>query len=222
MPFTLRVNGEDVWSTDLQVEQVSLQSARGEAGRIGISTEGVVDVIVAEVAPGGPRRLDHVENAERRATREAVGEGDARGNLAADRYVLPRDTAVTQGEHDYTLRPGGPDTEAPAANFPSRDLAAGAADDDERNARVEAFNSSGDADEAIANNSKNDDGDNQNASDARQSEAVKAQKEQQEGLASGAPEGNRDISIHENASSDASDGPTFNVGGGDGEGNKYA
>ena len=179
--FEIRVNGETVWKTDLDVDGVSLQSARGEAGRIGISTEGVVDVIVTEIARGGNRRLEHVEALERLKRNEIASEDQLRGNLAADRYVLPRDTARQQGEHVYTAASAEEEErimenqEIYTGPIPDRDLAAGLDgtnedNTDELNRRIEGFSESGSAEEVM----KDVDAD---ATQKRQAEAHKAQKE---------------------------------------------
>lgn len=105
MTFKLRVNGEDVWSTDQQVNNVSLMSARGEAGRIGISTEGVVDVVVSEIPSGGPMRLDHYEAMKRQEQRD-FQEGGSLGIREASTFDVGRGAKATQGEHDYTARTG--------------------------------------------------------------------------------------------------------------------
>lgn len=123
MTFCVRVNGEEVWSTDLQVDQVSLQSAKGEAGRIGVSYDtNVIDVVVAEVAAGGPVRLDHIEARDREVQRNNR-EGEIAVALTTDRYDAPDSMQGTQGDHDYTARPGGGDNE-PHVPSPEENAAA--------------------------------------------------------------------------------------------------
>jgi hypothetical protein len=103
--FEVRVNGQPVHLEEGQVTAVSVQSARGELYRAGISTEGVIDVVLDVVPSGGPRRLDQI--------------------------VAP----------------------------PSVDLAQGLDPRDEAtlSARVEAFNSTGDAQRAVDENPPNSD-----------------------------------------------------------------
>lgn len=117
MSFTIRVNGEDVWSTDLHVDQVSMQTAKGEAGRIGVSQDAnVVDIIVAEVAAGGPIRLDHLENLQARSL-AGLREGEVAGGVQSDRYQQEDSMQGTQGDQIYTAVPGNDGKGDPSATF---------------------------------------------------------------------------------------------------------
>lgn len=151
MTFKLLVNGEEVKVFDEQVTKVSLMTSRGLAGSAGISTEGSVDIQVEIAQPGGPMRLDHLEALQRREDRER-SEGLVVGSTP---QKVGKELSGTQGEHDYTARPGGVENPQGAnPPGPSRDLAEGleSSDTDTLTARVEAFASSGDADAAINDN----------------------------------------------------------------------
>lgn len=122
MTFVVRVNGEDVWETGLQVIEVSLQSATGEKAKVGVANDmGVIDLIVMEVAAGGPVRLDHLEALQLKAKRE-MSEGEVASGALSDRYEAPDAMHATQGEHSYTATPGGGENDPslpPVANTPA-------------------------------------------------------------------------------------------------------
>lgn len=107
--FELRINGQRVWSSERQVTRVSMQSGRGEIGAAGISpADGVIDIFVEEVAPGGPPRLDQVEEAQARLLAD-VAEGTETGSIG---YTPANDAnKPMQGvqERNADVPPGGPD-----------------------------------------------------------------------------------------------------------------
>lgn len=74
--FVVRVNGQEVWTTDDHVLAVSLSTARGQVGRVGMAPGGnvdtYIDVVVELTDPQGPRRLDEVEEVNRRIEQKRV------------------------------------------------------------------------------------------------------------------------------------------------------
>ncbi len=115
MSFEVRINGKTVWRTDRQVTNVSLQGAKGEAGVMGISDEGVVDVVISEVALAGPMRLDHLEAAEKHFELDAIPEDAEYAVMTGSNYVPQEDAnRVTQGHPSYLTdgrdnpKPGAP------------------------------------------------------------------------------------------------------------------
>ncbi len=154
MSFSLRVDGEVVYTVDEQVTGVHVMSARGEVAVMGISTEGVVDIVLDKVAPGSPVRLDQVEAAQQQALRDRAEEGVVVGSPRPDSVVPVEGQLTSQGVHTETLRPGGVDKEAVQTSMithPTRDLFDGLQpnDTDTRTARIEAFGEHGDVQKAI-------------------------------------------------------------------------
>lgn len=107
MAFQLRINGQQVWTSERQVTRISMQSGRGEIGAAGISPQdGVIDIFVEEVSPGGPLRLDEVERARDESIR-ATDEGTEVGSPA---YAPPTDANKPhQGVPSRDVPAGGPD-----------------------------------------------------------------------------------------------------------------
>lgn len=160
MPFTVRYRGEPILTVDEQVTAIRVQSARGETSATGISPdEGVVDLVLDLVAPGGPVRLDQLEMAQRQALQDRSPEGTIVGQVR-DFEVQP--TRSSQGFHDETTREGDVERGKPQvfSQGPSKDLASGldSRDTDTLNARLEAYNEHGDADRAIRDNLPNSGG----------------------------------------------------------------
>ncbi len=157
--FDIRYEGKSILSVDEQVTAVRLQSSRGETAVTGIAPhEGVIDIILDRVAPGGPPRLDQIEAQSRQAIRDNSEEGAPVG-FARDNQVVSQGARMDQGAHDETLREGGVDTAKVRATrsggqVPSRDLAAGLdkTDTEALTKRLEAFDRHGDADKAIEEN----------------------------------------------------------------------
>jgi len=154
--FEVRVNGQTVYKEDAQVTGVSVQSARGELYRAGISTEGVIDVVLETVASGGPIRLDQLEAAQSRAE-EARREGQVSGNLRDSAESINRGAMQQQVAQDDTLRPGGPNKQIAqlgSGGVPQVDLAAGLdpLDYETLTARVNSFAEHGDAQKAVDDN----------------------------------------------------------------------
>lgn len=155
--FVLRVNGETVATTDEQVIGIRVQTARGEVWSGGLApNEGVADIILDCVAPGGPRRLDQIEGQAMQDIRDRAVEGQSIGNNPLN-VVTP--SMAQQGPNDSTLRQGGatPSGVNPIsfANMsPSRDLATGlqASDSETLTRRITAFGEHGDANKAIEDN----------------------------------------------------------------------
>lgn len=151
MTFEVRVNGETVSKTDQQVIGVSLMSARGELYRAGISTEGAIDIVLQTVNAGDPIRLDQLERAQNEMNRSLV-EGEITGTAPWS----PSDgLTAKQQVGDVTLHPGSENrTEQAQTQPPAVDLAQGLtpADHEILTARIDAFNSHGDAQRAINDN----------------------------------------------------------------------
>lgn len=151
MTFRLLVNGEEVKSFDEQVTRVSLMTSRGVAGIVGIADEGSIDLLVEVAQPGGPMRLDHLENLQAQEARER-SEGLAVGNAPQE---VNKELLGSQGSPTYTAQSGG--VEASSEKYvppPSRDLTEGleSSDSGTRTARLNAYAASGDADAAIEDN----------------------------------------------------------------------
>lgn len=160
MPFSVRYRGQIILTVDEQVTAVRVQSARGETSATGISPdEGVVDLVLDLVAPGGPVRLDQLEMAQRQFLQDRSPVGTIVGQVR-DFEVQP--TRSSQGFHDETTRIG--DVERGQSQVfsqgPSRDLAFGLSprDTDTLNSRVQAYGEHGDADRAISDNPPNSGG----------------------------------------------------------------
>lgn len=157
MVFSLRLDGEIIATVDEQVTGVRVMTARGESSATGIAPhEGVVDIILDKVAPGGPPRLDQIEAAQLQAIRDRSQEG-MRVGYARDLQVNPKGLQATQGIHDETLREGGVDPAIRQNHVfggPSRDLGEGLSpkDTDVLTARLNAFGEHGDAGRAISDN----------------------------------------------------------------------
>lgn len=155
MTFKLRLDGKEIASVDEQVLSVRLQTARGETAATGIApNEGVVDIILEKVAPGGPIRLDQLEARQMQEIRDRAEEGMSVG-FARDFQVNPQGLRADQGVHDETLREGGPRrNDQTVTSGPSRDLSEGLAQGDTETltARLEAFAEHGDTDRAISEN----------------------------------------------------------------------
>jgi hypothetical protein len=150
--FEVRVNGQPVYKESAQVIGVSLQSARGELYRAGISTEGIIDLRVEIENPRDPIRLDQLEEARRRWEAEMV-QGQITGTAPLQ---LGNDMHKRQGFDDSTLRPGGVATMTQQQDFgpPSRDLSVDLdpRDSDALTRRLNAYAQHGDADRAIEEN----------------------------------------------------------------------
>lgn len=149
--FRLLVNGKEVERFAEQVTKVTLMTARGAVGQAGISpTDGSVDLQVEFAQPGGPIRLDHIENQAAQAIRDR-GEGQRTGQLDPQ---VDKSLIGTQGGQDYTAREGGVDavSNEEIVAPPSRDLTEGLDSDDVegRTRRIEDFTRSGDADAVIS------------------------------------------------------------------------
>lgn len=160
MPFTVRYQGEPILTVDEQVTAVRVQTARGETSATGITPdEGVIDLVLDLVAPGGPIRLDQLEMAQRQALQDRSPAGTIVGQVR-DFQVQP--TRASQGFHDETTREG--DVERGRSQVftqgPSKDLASGlnSKDTDTLNARLEDYAEHGDADRAIRDNLPNSGG----------------------------------------------------------------
>lgn len=157
MPFSLRLDGEVIATVDEQVTAVRVMTARGESSATGIAPhEGVVDIILDRVAPGGPPRLDQIEAAQLQAIRDRSQEG-MRVGYARDLQVNPKGLQATQGIHDETLREGGVDPairQSHVVGGPSHDLGSGLSPSDTEvlTARLDAFGQHGDAQRAIRDN----------------------------------------------------------------------
>jgi hypothetical protein len=160
MPFSVRYQGETILTVDEQVTRVAIQTARGETGAAGISPdEGVIDLVLDLVPPGGPVRLDQLEMAQRRALQDRSPEGTVVGQVR-DFQVQP--TRSSQGYHDETTREGDIERgqQQVFSQGPSKDLASGldSRDTDTLNARLQAYGDHGDADRAIRENLPNSGG----------------------------------------------------------------
>lgn len=169
MPFKLRHEGKDILTIDEQVTGVRIQTSRGETSVTGVAPhEGVVDIIIDRVAPGGPRRLDQIEASELQDIRDRAEEGEPIG-YARDSQVVTAGARADQGVHDETLREGGvKKSEQGNTNPPQVDLAQGlsAKDTDVLTARIQAFNDGGDAQKAIDDNPPSDQKQTSQATDA--------------------------------------------------------
>lgn len=163
MPFEVLFDGEVVVSVSEQVTGVRIQTTRGETSVTGIApNEGAIQLILDRVAPGGPPRLDQVEESEMQKLRDRSEPGTVVG--------FPRDHQVNiaglkggQGYHNETTREGGVDLaqrRGSALGAPSKDLSEGLLPHDTktRTARLEAFADHGDADRAIRDNKPGSEG----------------------------------------------------------------
>jgi hypothetical protein len=152
--FEVRVNGAPVHKEELQVVGVSLQSARGEMYRAGISTEGVVDLRLETVQPGSNIRLDQLDAARAAWERERIANAPEPGPTPPP---IGHDMAAKQQVPVSTVLPGvegGEVSDQPTQGPPDQDLSVGLdpSDDAALTARIEAYNESGDAAKAIADN----------------------------------------------------------------------
>lgn len=155
--FSIRLDGKVIASVDEQVTALRVQTARGEASVLGISDEGVVDIILDKVAPGGPVRLDQLEAFQAQQIRERGREGVLVGQPRHEVVAPAQGQLAKQGLHLETLRPGGVDPKEVGStvhDHPLRDLAVGldTGDVETRTARIEAFAKDGDYDKAIKDN----------------------------------------------------------------------
>lgn len=156
--FTLRMNGEVVAEVDEQVTKVRLITAQGEASATGIPLDvGVVDIVLDTVAPGGPPRLDQIEQMEAQAWRDRAREGVPVGNPPLEALAPAEGQRARQGYHVETLRPGGVDRKEQGTtvhNHPLKDLFGDLEPGDTatRTARIEAFGKHGDYDRALKDN----------------------------------------------------------------------
>jgi hypothetical protein len=148
--FEVRVNGETVHQEAAQVIGISLMSARGELYHGGISTEGVVDVVLDLVHAGDPLRLDQLEAAQAK-TAAAIVENEVTGSTP---WVPSEGMTAKQKIGDSTTRPGGDGEADEFVSPPSVDLSQDLDPSDEATltARVEAFTDSGDAQKAVDDN----------------------------------------------------------------------
>lgn len=155
--FEIRVEGETVAKIEEQVVAVRLMSARGELYKAGMTnTDGAIDIKLDKVMPGDPVRLDQLEAFQARQRAELV-QGLATGQAE---HTVDNSIKMSQGNQDYTLRPGGVDSEqSQQGNFPppSLDLAQGISptDGDTLTARINSYNEHGDAQRAIDDNQPN-------------------------------------------------------------------
>jgi hypothetical protein len=150
MAFEVRVNGETVFKTPAQILTVALQSAQGEMFKGGVNSMGVVDVVLEQVQPGSPPRLDQVEAAQAQFLR-SLSEGQVVGTAPVQ---YGSELNVRQGEHTYTTEPGGIPEGDDTVSYPppSLDLSTGLdpSDSDALTKRIEAYGEHGDAAKAIA------------------------------------------------------------------------
>jgi len=158
MAFEVRVNGQPVHKEEAQVIGVSLQSARGEMYKAGISTEGVIDVRLETVQPGGNIRLDQLDAARAAWDRERIANAP---ESTAPPPMDPREFMVQQQVPVSNVLPGvegGEVSDQPAQPPPDQDLSAGLdpSDDAALTARVEAYTEHGDAAKAISDNPPSD------------------------------------------------------------------
>ncbi len=152
----VRLDGEVIATIEEQALAVRIQTSRGETSATGLGPDdGVIDLIIDRVAPGGPPRLDQLEAAQMQALRDRSQEGQPVG-YTRDFQVHPSGLSATQGVHNESLREGGVDrelTRRTRANgqVPSVDLGYGLlpGDVETRTARIEAFAGHGDAQRAI-------------------------------------------------------------------------
>lgn len=135
MSFRILVDGEQAFEVDEQITRVSIMTSRGVAAEVGIADEGVIDIQLTRVAPGGVRRLDQVERERIKEDQERAKEGEPVGSAPSE---APRDLNANQF--------GG--TSYPP---PSVDLASDIdpSDSDTLTRRIEAYGSHGDAQRAI-------------------------------------------------------------------------
>lgn len=143
--FVLRLDGEIIATTDELVTGIRVQTARGEVSAVGLApNEGVVDIILDRVAPGGPLRLDQIE---------AQALQDIR-----DRQIVGQPVGINPINQT-------PPTSVPQTNpsttaaqmiglHPSMDLSSGLTpgDTDTINQRISDFGDHGDAAKAVADN----------------------------------------------------------------------
>lgn len=158
--FVVRLDGEPIFSTDEQVIGCRLMTSRGEAAAIGLSqSDGVVDIVLDRVHPGGPVRLDQLEAQANLDIRERGKEGQTVG---ANPTLLNTVPAANQGAVTTTLTKGdtpssGIDPRAFINQNPSVDLASGLATTDTGTLtnRINAFGDHGDAAKAVADHPAN-------------------------------------------------------------------
>lgn len=155
----VRLDGEVIATIEEQALAVRIQTSRGETSATGLGPDdGVIDLIIDRVPPGGPPRLDQLEAQTMQDIRDRSPEGTVIG-FARDHQVHPSGLSATQGTHTETLREGGVDTELTRrtrsnGQVPQVDLAEGlqAGDVEVRSARLTAFAEHGDAQRAIDDN----------------------------------------------------------------------
>lgn len=151
MTFRILVDGEEKASCDEQVTRVSIMTPSGVRSEFGIADEGAIDIVLTKAQPGGPMRLDHLENLKRQQESKRV-EGLSAGQLPGE---APKALTDTQGPHSYIATGEEPsETEQRTVTPPSVDLAEGleASDEATRTARLDAYANSGDANKAIKDN----------------------------------------------------------------------
>lgn len=162
--FVVRLDGEPIFQTDEQVIGCRLMTSRGEAAAIGLSqSDGVVDIVLDRVAPGGPVRLDQLEAQANLDIRARGQEGQVVGSNPTLQNTVP---AANQGAITTTLTKGdtpssGMDAGAFVNQNPSKDLATGLQTTDSATLtnRIEAFGQHGDADKAISDHPAESGGD---------------------------------------------------------------
>lgn len=139
MTFRVLVDGEEVHSVDEQVTAVTVDTPRGVAARVGISTESAINIVLETVAPGGVMRLDHLEALQRREQQERSKDNES--------FRVPAFVGGpllgTQGDHTETARSGGVEASERSATPPDRDLTEGidASDTEARTSAINSFNS---------------------------------------------------------------------------------
>lgn len=156
MTFALRLNGEIIAEIPEQVTGVRLLSSRGQAAAMGISPDdGVIDIVIDTVAPGGPPRLDQLEALAVQQLRDRAEEGVVVGTPPDSmRSVGMGDVRASQGLHLETVRPGGVDVDEQNSviyTHPVKDIFAGLdlGDTETRTARANAFAKTGNVDSVI-------------------------------------------------------------------------
>lgn len=155
----VRLDGEVIATIEEQALAVRIQTSRGETSATGLGPDdGVIDIIIDRVAPGGPMRLDQAEAQVLQDLRDRTPEGSIVG-FTRDFQVHPSGLSATQGTHNETLREGGVDRELTRrtrsnGSVPSIDLGHGLlpGDVEIRSARITAFGEHGDAQRAIDDN----------------------------------------------------------------------
>lgn len=143
--FRLVHEGDTILEVEEQVTEVTLRTARGSGQPVFISpTDGVIEIVIAKVAPGGPLRLDHLEALQLKAIRDRGTEGERVGNVADTLNGPEAHMLVTpQGFNADTAGEGTNREHVDMGTLPAEDLAEGAKDEKERTARIDAFGKDG-------------------------------------------------------------------------------